>query len=205
MSETIPYARVQAVRKVEPLLWRPLKWCRLEVDVAGSAGQEQGARSAKMTKSLFPVGQVDEADQLSSALLGLRQFPLSKPPERAFWKAPLSYHFLASGSDGSVAAASTGRFRKVTTWVPLEKVQSVRRVQGPWQRAFNLASVYLDAAGRRVRAELRDREVQEADRLFEKLVLESRAARRRASSQSRGVMSVSANGPGATESWPRGR
>ena len=122
---------------------------------------------------------------------------MSKPPERAFWKAPLSYHFLASGSDGSVAAASTGRFRKVTTWVPLEKVQSVRRVQGPFQRAFNLASVYLDAAGRRVRAELRDREVEEADRLFEELVLQSRAARRRASSQSRGVTSVPASGPGA--------
>ena len=196
VSETIPYARVQAVRKVEPLLWRPLKWCRLEVDLAGSAGQEQGARSARMTKSLFPVGQVDAADQLSASLLGLRQFPLTRPPERAFWKAPLSYHFLASGSDGSVAAASTGRFRKVTTWVPLEKVQSVRRVQGPLQRTFNLASVYLDAAGRRVRAELRDREVQEADRLFEKLVLESRAARRRASSQSRGVTSVPASGPG---------
>ncbi len=132
VSETIPYARVQAVRKVEPLLWRPLKWCRLEVDVAGSAGQEQGSRSAKLTRSLFPVGQVDVADQLFSSLLGLRQFPLSKPPERAFWKAPLSYHFLASGSDGSVAAATTGRFRKVTTWVPLEKVQSVRRVQGPF-------------------------------------------------------------------------
>ena len=147
VSETIPYARVQAVRKVEPLLWRPLKWCRLEVDVAGSAGKEQGARSAKLTKSLFPVGQLDVADQLLSSLLGLRQFPLSKPPERAFWKAPLSYHFLASGSDGSVAAATTGRFRKVTTWVPLEKVQSVRRVQGPFQRAFNLASIYLDVAG----------------------------------------------------------
>jgi putative membrane protein len=198
VSETIPYARVQAVRKVEPLLWRPLKWCRLEVDVAGSAGQEQGGRSAKLTRSLFPVGQVDVADQLFSSLLGLRQFPLSKPPERAFWKAPFSYHFLASGSDGSVAAATTGRFRKVTTWVPLEKVQSVRRVQGPVQRAFNLASVYLDVAGRRVRAELRDRELEEADRLFEQLVLQSRAARRRASFQSKPVIGANTAGTADT-------
>jgi putative membrane protein len=194
VSETIPYARVQAVRKVEPFLWRPLRWCRLEVDVAGSSGQEQGSRSAKLTKSLFPVGQVDVADQLFSSLLGLRQFPLSKPPQRAFWKTPLSYHFLASGSDGSVVAASTGRFRKVTTWVPLEKVQSVRRVQGPLQRAFNLASVYLDAAGRRVRAELRDREVGEADRLFDELVLQSRAARRRASIRSTALIGATADG-----------
>jgi putative membrane protein len=188
VSETIPFARVQAVRKVEPLLWRPLRWCRLEVDVAGSSGQEQGSRSAKLTKSLFPVGQLDVADQLLSSLLGLKQFPLSKPPDRAFWKAPFSYHFLASGSDGSVAAATTGRFRKVTTWVPLEKVQSVRRVQGPFQRVFNLASIYLDVAGRRVRADLRDREVAEADRLFEQLVLQARAARRRVSSHEKPVI-----------------
>src|ERR1700730_8136981 len=34
-AETIPSGRVQAVRMIEPLLWRPLGWCRLEVDVAG--------------------------------------------------------------------------------------------------------------------------------------------------------------------------
>ncbi|HTT88142.1 MAG TPA: PH domain-containing protein [Acidimicrobiales bacterium] len=198
VSETIPYARVQAVRKLEPLLWRPLRWCRLEVDVAGSAGQEQGSRSGRMTKSLLPVGQLEEADQLLYSLLGLKQFPLTKPPPRAVWKAPLSYHFLASGSDGSVVAATTGRFRKVTTWVPLEKVQSVRRVQGPLQRAFNLASVKLDAAGRRVRAELRDREVEEADHLFEQFVVESRAARWRAARRARTSVGAAGNGPGGT-------
>ncbi|HEY4236144.1 MAG TPA: PH domain-containing protein, partial [Gaiellaceae bacterium] len=34
-AEVIRPGRVQAVRLVEPLLWRPLGWCRLEVDVAG--------------------------------------------------------------------------------------------------------------------------------------------------------------------------
>ena len=37
VAETIPCQRVQAVRMIEPLLWRPLHWCRLEVDVAGLA------------------------------------------------------------------------------------------------------------------------------------------------------------------------
>ena len=36
ISETVPYGRIQAVRQVEPLLWRPFGWCRLEVDVAGA-------------------------------------------------------------------------------------------------------------------------------------------------------------------------
>jgi len=178
VNETIPFARVQAVRKSEPFTWHFLGWCRLEVDVAGSPGREQGTRSGKVTKALLPVGPVALADELFSNLLGLQQFPLSKPPRRARWKSPLSYHFLAAGDNGLVAAGSCGRLKKVTTWVPLEKVQSVRRVQGPVQRLLHLATVHVDAAGRDVRAEFRDRDVHEADALFEKLVVQSRTARR---------------------------
>jgi putative membrane protein len=183
VNETIPFARVQAVRKAEPFTWHFLGWCRLEVDVAGSPGREQGTRSGKVTKALLPVGPVAVADELFSNLLGLQQFPLSKPPRRARWKSPLSYHFLAAGDNGLVAAGSCGRLKKVTTWVPLEKVQSVRRVQGPVQRLLHLATVHVDAAGRDVRAEFRDRDEREADALFEKLVVQSRSARRAVSGQ----------------------
>jgi putative membrane protein len=187
VNETIPFARVQAVRKSEPFTWHFLGWCRLEVDVAGSPGREQGTRSGKVTKALLPVGPVALADELFSNLLGLQQFPLSKPPRRAQWKSPLSYHFLAAGDNGLVAAGSCGRLKKVTTWVPLEKVQSVRRVQGPVQRLLHLATVHVDAAGRDVRAEFRDRDVHEADALFEKLVVQSRLARRAVSGPAHAV------------------
>jgi putative membrane protein len=187
VSETIPFARVQAVRKAEPFTWRFLGWCRLEVDVAGSPGREQGTRSGKVTKALLPVGPTALADDLFSNLLGLQQFPLSKPPLRARWKSPLSYHFLAAGDNGVVAAGSCGRLKKVTTWVPLEKVQSVRRVQGPVQRLLRLATVHVDAAGRDVRAEFRDRDVHEADALFEQLVVQSRSARRVVSGRAHAV------------------
>jgi putative membrane protein len=195
VHETVPFARVQAVRKIEPLWWRLFGWCRLEVDVAGSPGDEPGGRSSRVTKALLPVGRYGVADALFSSLLGLHQFPLTKPPRRAFWKSPLSYHFLAAGTDGNVVASSMGRLRKVTVWVPLEKVQSVRRAQGPWQRAFHLASVHVDAAGRRARAELRDRDLAEAGTLFEKLVLDSRAARRRPTSSPARTPAVVAPAP----------
>jgi putative membrane protein len=74
----------------------------------------------------------------------------------------------------------TGRLRKVTTWVPLEKVQSIRMVTGPVQRILSLATVHVDAAGRRVRAEFRDRPGQEAGPLVEELAAACRSARRRA-------------------------
>ncbi|MGP0032065.1 MAG: PH domain-containing protein [Acidimicrobiales bacterium] len=179
VSETIPLARIQAVRRVEPLLWRPLGWCRLEVDIAGAGTRNQrGEGSAVARKSLLPVGNDQDAWHLVNRLLGGPAPELSPPPRRARYKAPLSFHFLASGHDAAHAVCVTGRLRKVTTWVPLEKAQSIRRVQGPLQRRLALASVCVDVAGRRVRAEFRDRSGEEADRLVDELTDLSRVARR---------------------------
>jgi len=183
VAETIPVPRIQAVRMVEPLLWRPLRWCRLEVDVAGHAGRDHPEGSGAARKALLPVGRPDEAQRLLDiALPAAASRPaLSKPPRRGWWKAPLSYHFLAAGHDGTLAVAVVGRLRRETTWVPLAKAQSVRLVQGPLQRRLGLATVHLDAAGRRVRAEFRERRQEEARSLVGELAALSRSARRQAS------------------------
>src|SRR5208282_835806 len=91
--------------------------------------------------------------------------------------APLSFHFLSAGYDGAHAVCVTGRINRATTWVPLEKSQSVRLVRGPLQRPLGLATVHVDVAGKRARAEFRDREVAEANRLVEGLSELSRLAR----------------------------
>jgi hypothetical protein len=94
-------------------------------------------------------------------------------------KAPLSFHFLSAGHDAAHAVCVTGRINRATTWVPLEKTQSIRRVQGPLQRPLGLATVHVDVAGKRARAEFRDREVEEADQLVAELTALSRSARQR--------------------------
>ena len=180
ISETVPYARIQAVRQVEPLLWRPFGWCRLEVDVAGATARNQrGEGTGVVRKALLPVGSQQDAWHLLARLLGGPDPVRTPPPTRARLKAPLSFHFLSAGHDGAHAVCVTGRINRTTTWVPLEKTQSIRRVQGPLQRPLGLATVHVDVAGRRTRAEFRDREVDEADRLVGELVELSRAARRR--------------------------
>ena len=73
--------------------------------------------------------------------------------------------------------ASRGRVCRTTTWVPLEKVQSVRWVQGPVQRRLGLASVRLDVAGRRVTASIADRDAAEASEILARLPDLARAAR----------------------------
>jgi len=179
VAETIPGRRVQAVRMVEPLLWRPLGWCRLEIDVAGSPGRDRADGSRRMRMTLLPVGGQDVGRQLMRTVLGASEPALRRPPRRARGKAPLSYHFLASGHDAATAMAVTGRLRRFTTWLPLEKTQSVRLVEGPVQRRLGLATVHVDAAGRDVRAEFRDRPGDEARRLVDELAMLSRSARQR--------------------------
>jgi putative membrane protein len=192
VAETIPVQRVQAVRMVEPLLWRPFHWCRLEVDVAGHRGHE-GEGSGAVRKALLPVGHPSEARRLLRIALPAEPPALTKPPPRARWKAPLSYHFLSAGHDGTLAVAVTGRVRRETTWVPLAKAQSMRMVQGPLQRTLGLATVHLDAAGRHVRAEFRERRQEEARALVAELAALSRQARRQAA---RATPVVTAGPPG---------
>jgi putative membrane protein len=178
VSETIPHGRIQAVRRIEPFLWRPFGWCRLEVDIAGGGSRNQrGEGSSVARKALLPVGTHQDAWHLVSRLLGGPTPALTRPPRQARYKAPLSYHFLNAGHDDTHAVCVTGRLRKVTAWVPLEKSQSIRRVQGPVQRRLGLASVHVDVAGRRVRAEFRDRSEAEADLLVGQLTDLSRTAR----------------------------
>jgi len=128
-------------------------------------------------KALLPVGDDRDAWHLLHRLIGAETPTLTRPPTRARKKAPLSYHFLAAGHDDRHAVCVTGRLRKVTVWIPLEKSQSIRRVQGPVQRSLGLATVHVDAAGKSTRAEFRDRAVAEADTLLAELSLLSRAAR----------------------------
>ncbi|HEY5252298.1 MAG TPA: PH domain-containing protein [Acidimicrobiales bacterium] len=209
VAETIPAHRVQAVRLIEPLVWRPLRWCRLEVDVAGAAGREErSGRTATSTKALLPVGSYEVARQLVAMVIRGPEPETAPPPPRTRLKAPFSYHFLQAGHNDVLVMAVTGRVRRTTTWIPMVKAQSIRRIQGPWQRRLGLATVHLDAAGKRVRAEFRDRSVDEADTLMDDLTSLSRAARRHEETTAATTAGPSSAGQSPAPGWfsdPSGR
>ena len=181
-AETVPPGRVQGVRLVEPFLWRPFGWCRLEIDVAQQREREVGEEDvAELTRALLPVGSRADAELLIAQVLpGASSCapPDSAPPRRARSKAPLSYRHLAAWHDGHHLMARTGRLQVETVVVPLSKVQSVRWSQGPVQRRWQLATVHVDTAGRRWRATARDRSVADADALLAELPVLARRARR---------------------------
>ncbi len=177
VAETIPFRRVQAVRLVQPLLWRPFGWCKLVVHVAGVAGRGSGAKAGGLTKALLPVGSMAEAQHLVGLVLGHDLPELTKPPKRARVKAPLSYHFLAAGHNQVMAVTVTGRVSERTVYMRLEKLQSVRLTQGPAQRVLSLASVHVDAAGRWAHAAFSDRQADQASGLLDELADLGRSAR----------------------------
>jgi putative membrane protein len=178
-SETIRPGRVQAVRMVEPFIWRRVGWCRLEVDLAGRQRRKgEGEAQRKQLRAVVPVGSRELALEVLRRILPDAPLPERPPPRRVLLKSPVRYRFLSWGRSETCVVTRTGRIRRVTSWVPLAKAQSFRRVQGPLQRRLRLASVHVDTAGRSMHATLRDRDVAEADEALWELVRLGRAARR---------------------------
>ena len=180
-AETIPAGRVQAVRLVEPLLWRPFGWCRLEIDVAQQREREVGEEDVRaLTRALLPVGGRAQADALLARVLpgaATHPPPDAGAPRRARFKAPLSFRRLASWHDAAYVVARTGRLQAETVEVPLAKVQSIRWTPGPAQRRLRLATVHIDTAGQRWQAAARDRDATEAEALLTELPGLARMAR----------------------------
>lgn len=186
VRETIPAYRIQAVHRAEPLFWRPFGWQRLELHLAGGVAARRSQPSSVVRRTLMPVAEAPEASLLVSRLLG-EEPPLAKPPRRAVARAPLSYHFLSAGHDGSIAASTWGRVCRRTEFVPLAKVQSIHYVQGPLLRILGLATVRVHAAGRHATVSWREWDAKAAAALVEELTLACAAARARQPGRTRPV------------------
>ncbi|MFJ9728248.1 PH domain-containing protein [Streptomyces sp. NPDC101209] len=168
--ETVPPGRVQAVRIVEPLLWRRRGWVRVELDVAGSSNSV-----------LVPVAPRELAEAVVARVLPGVSVPeagaLSRPPRRARRCVPVWWRGYGLAVTGAVFAARHGLLRRRLTLVPHAKVQSVRLTQGPWKRLWRLADVHVDTgANKTVTARLRD--AREAAELLRAQAERSRTGRR---------------------------
>jgi putative membrane protein len=168
--ETVPPGRVQTVRLVEPLLWRRRGWVRVELDVAGSSNS-----------LLLPVAPREIAESVVARVLPGVSVPpreaLGRPPRRARWCVPVWWRGYGLAVTDTVFATRRGLLRRSLSLVPHAKVQSVRLVQGPWQRARGVADVHVDTgANKSVTARLRD--AAEAADLLHAQAERSRTGRR---------------------------
>ncbi|MTE20375.1 PH domain-containing protein [Streptomyces sp. TRM43335] len=173
---TVPPGRVQAVRIVEPWLWRRRGWVRVELDVAGGGGEGSDV--------LLPVAPREVARAVLERILpGMDPWEaeavLRPSPRRARRVVPLWWRGYGHGVTATVFASRRGLVCRKLSLVPHAKVQSVRVTQGPWERVFGLADVHVDhGANGTVTARLRT--VEEARAVAAAQAERSRTGRRTA-------------------------
>jgi putative membrane protein len=205
-NQTVPPQRVQAVAVTAPLLWRPLGWLRVRLDVAGYGGSasDHGVRGSV----LLPVADRATARAVVAQVLDgvdIDTLPLVPVPGRARWLSPLAWRRRAFAYTEQVVAARDGWLTVRLVVARLARVQSVRVIQGPVQRGLRLADLHVDTAGS-LHAVGRDRDAAEAYALAGELAERSRSARAaerpaRAADRLRHQRSPSAETPKASPTY----
>lgn len=145
-SQSVPVNRIQGIRISQPLLWRPLGWYRVDMDILGYAGSDED-NDDQSSSVLLPVATLDEVRLGLDRILpgvALDAVPLIRAPRRAAWLRPYDFWTLAYGMDEHVLITEHGWLTHVRDIVPHAKTQSVRLRQGPLQRRLGLADVHVD-------------------------------------------------------------
>jgi putative membrane protein len=155
-SQTLPPGRVQAVRLHQPLLWRGKDWWRVEVNVAGYAGDRDRRGNETV---LHPVATRDEAllalwlvlpdlgvdDPAAAIGAGLKGFGgdggFTSAPRRSRWVDPVGWRRHGVLVTRRALLLRSGRFWRQLDVVPHERTQSLALEQGPLQRKLGIASV----------------------------------------------------------------
>ena len=159
-SQTIPPGRVQAIRLVQPLLWRSKDWWRVDLNVAGYGNEGDGNKTSSV---LLPVGDrgaaldavwlvfpdlgvADPLGVLDEAMVGSgpsERFITS--PRSARWVDPLSWRRNGYTVTGRGLLIRSGRLNRRLILVPHERTQSLGLHQGPIQRRLGLTTFRLDS------------------------------------------------------------
>ncbi|WP_350280628.1 PH domain-containing protein [Kribbella sp. HUAS MG21] len=179
--QTVPPGRVQGLLITEPLIWRFLGWSRVELDIAGVAGQKEDGDDDTEGAQLLPVGERAEVAYVLGRVLpglDLSRIQMHRAPERAKWLRPVGWRYLAYGADEQVMVTTRGWVSRRTSIVLHHKTQSVRLEQGPLQRRLGLANVHVDTPLGPTDAIALHRDQFEAAALVQAQADRARAARR---------------------------
>lgn len=161
----VPLDRLQAVEIRQPFMWRIAGWYRVMFNTAGESGKEG--------KTLLPVGSLTDVqtlmglvlpdgvgelnsghvvapgDVVHEAVAGTFRKPAGVPglfaqqPGRTRWLDPLNRARAGWAVTKAVMAVRSGRFTRRAIFVPHARVQSLGWNQGPIQRSFKVATIYL--------------------------------------------------------------
>jgi putative membrane protein len=145
-SQSVPIDRIQGVKTGQPLLWRPLGWYRVDVDILGYSHGDSDNNESNASSVLLPVATLDEVQlAVGRALPGfdVDAIELLPSPKRARWLRWFDFWTLRYGWDDRTLITERGWLTHTRDVVPHAKTQSVRIEQGPLQRLLRLADVHV--------------------------------------------------------------
>ena len=180
VSQSVPVSRIQGVRICQPLLWRPLGWYRVDVDIVGYSRTSSENNESHATSVLLPVADESEVELAVGRVLpefDLDGIELHRVPARARWLRWYDFWTLRYGWNEHAIMTEHGWLNHTRDVVPHAKTQSVRIVQGPLQRALRLAGVHIDTAKGPVNAVARHLDTRAARELAMTQLDRARAAR----------------------------
>lgn len=183
-SQSIPVDRVQGVVVLEPIVWRWLGWCEVQVTVAGV--QHRGDDDARLTTTLLPVIARDAGARVAVDALGGRALGgwdpagtvLRPPPAPARWVDPVGWRVQGLHAGHDLMVTRRGVLTRRTDVVPRHKVQSCGLRQGPLQRRLGLATLQIHLPPGPVAPEAQHRAAGEAWELALTLARPCAASRR---------------------------
>ncbi|MBT2515762.1 PH domain-containing protein [Arthrobacter sp. ISL-30] len=199
-AQTLPPNRIQALRVVQPPLWRMFGWYRMQVNVAGYGLVGNGAEAGSRT-TLLPVGSKSDVMRMLSLVL---PDPGTDQPERVFtagldgldsdggfvttprrarFLAPLGWRRNGFAATGTALLLRSGRWWHQLVVVPHQRTQSMALEQGPLARLFRVADLVLHTTAGPVSPRLIQADEQEALQLFDAQAARAREARKRQTSE----------------------
>jgi putative membrane protein len=145
-SQSVPIDRIQGVKTSQPLLWKPLGWYRVDVDILGYGHDDSDNNESNASSVLLPVADLAEVElAVGRALPGfdLDAIELHPSPKRVRWLRWFDFWTLRYGWDDRILITEHGWLTHSRDVVPHAKTQSVRIEQGPLQRKLRLADVHV--------------------------------------------------------------
>ncbi|WP_257478297.1 PH domain-containing protein [Acidipropionibacterium jensenii] len=183
-TRTVPPHRVQGITISQPLAWRLVGLCRIDVTVLG--GAEAPGRMEATT--LLPMGSASQLRSVVGALWpGLDPATFLDPaspalhpiPRRARWLRWFDRQTIFWGADEQVIVSRHGLFTRRTTVVPHSRVQSAAVHQGPVQRLLRVADLTIQLPSGPVDLRCRQLDATDARSLLIEEMDRARRARRR--------------------------
>ena len=154
--QTVPAARVQAVRFSQPVLWRKPGWWRAELNIAGYGAETKESRSvlvpvgdaamlATALATLMPRATTQEMwAVIQEAMYGSSPTPgFTVSPERAKTLDPFAWRRTGIIDLPYALVMRSGRLHRQVTVVPQDRIQAMSVSQGPWERSLGLADLAI--------------------------------------------------------------